>query len=808
MFQALLGTFQTLASPSPTPIKSRFEAFLDHWNRINSYYRTHNHRPNKAKDDAEHVADVSKTNLPHHTSMMIRYLKEEEDERSGRLPPKFDPQTTTTVNDLGMLVSGFIQDLFLEESNEAGTPIWEKDLSNGRRSSLDTLTPSLEFEWGPCLEYVIRNQILETLVEFAERDEPLGMRLLTLKVFSLVLNNLRTAPQLFPHSSFRRPLMRLLHSSMLKTSDQHERPTFASDSHIRKAVAELTLSVAHCMKSNPSIMQLLWVSGDVELLHSVKPSNNRNALAVPKSFKIFEFATDLLSSPPPTCLIAQEAIYTLLSVFKTISKTYEQNFDDEEESRKEKLTLNVVGDLTAYLVHHSGFGDILVSKLFNPQSFPRSFGLTDEVFVYGLKMLKSQTTTFLNMWKFTTRLSALAIPIFTTHLHTTLQKEFLEQVVLKDLCSSEIDLVRISTLTLLDLLHFSVSTKELRETLLSALSQKASMEAMQTRLAYLNTNSEVYTLTCTLMSHVLPTSTHAHINHPPPPSSQKEADTYRKHLQNMFQSVSELSIPNTTPNESEAKALEELPEDFLMYIFEALERIDDLRPFVSSVSLPALPGSSFKILETVDDVGFGKCLKGALKSMRNRTFEEAIALSTLVRKVVEQCSLTDAQLVFEALIEAVTETFSKAHSDFNIHLAMENIKNPSSPSTHLQDEEEDLPPASSILNFFLSLPAPPTTKPPSTQKQEEGDEAYMDELRISVVQLEMLKEGFGVLMARYQKTFSGSFDEGFFRDQKAEEEYEETKGGRGRWKREVRLKVGVTRTVGKGGKVDSGVEVV
>ncbi|KAJ3083925.1 hypothetical protein HK102_000832 [Quaeritorhiza haematococci] len=168
-------------------IKSREEIFRDHWNHVQRYYETHRQRNyqraqtrsprqhngghrNDEDDFLEGLMTVSDTNIPYHLDCMVKYIKEEEEEM-----------------------------LALKDMCEGG----EMDGKMTPRSPV----PFLE-EAGPCLEYLLQNRLLDTMVDRAQEDDPPGVCLQILHTFSSLLTT--SHHQLLPESCVRLPLIRLV----------------------------------------------------------------------------------------------------------------------------------------------------------------------------------------------------------------------------------------------------------------------------------------------------------------------------------------------------------------------------------------------------------------------------------------------------------------------------------------------------------------------------------------------------------------------------------------------------------------------
>jgi hypothetical protein len=210
----------------------------------------------------------------------------------------------------------------------------------------------------------------------------------------------------------------MLNSSTEDTSDddnsskkdkpkQNTSTRFSKDSKIRKACAELILSLVHCMKLEPNLIPLLWstnLSISMTSLSSVLSSNGsttpdsfttdsfdeinisstsftstskRSHHSIPTSFQLFEFAEDLMSSHGSTGRVAKEAILTLLSIFKSDTGKHGSERNDArfnfneipraaDEMVSRETSSRLVGDFTAYLIHHSHFPSILVSPSQRP----------------------------------------------------------------------------------------------------------------------------------------------------------------------------------------------------------------------------------------------------------------------------------------------------------------------------------------------------------------------------------------------------------------------------------------------------------
>jgi hypothetical protein len=69
---------------------------------------------------------------------------------------------------MGMLISGFVEELMSTFDHKS--PVWEKQHAEGGGKPLLQDSAMMLDEWGPCLEFLLKHQVLETLVNFAERD--------------------------------------------------------------------------------------------------------------------------------------------------------------------------------------------------------------------------------------------------------------------------------------------------------------------------------------------------------------------------------------------------------------------------------------------------------------------------------------------------------------------------------------------------------------------------------------------------------------------------------------------------------------
>ncbi|KAI8850909.1 hypothetical protein BC829DRAFT_388057 [Chytridium lagenaria] len=195
----MLNSFINLGTSFTTPFKSgvktRYEAFTDHCDHVKAYYsrrkvagelfHARKSRSGNSFRPNPQVPHISQTNLPHHLSLIARYLKEEDDE----IEPGSDAE---------------------DEEGRAGLDLRRKR----REGSIGKGNKALELS--PCLELLFQSGFLRFLVDAAEKDDPPGMHQQTLDTFSLIIRNLSQSRALLAETTFGRALSRLLVSKERK----------------------------------------------------------------------------------------------------------------------------------------------------------------------------------------------------------------------------------------------------------------------------------------------------------------------------------------------------------------------------------------------------------------------------------------------------------------------------------------------------------------------------------------------------------------------------------------------------------------
>ncbi|KAJ3100545.1 hypothetical protein HDU96_010295 [Phlyctochytrium bullatum] len=200
-------------------VKTRFEAFVDHCDHVKAYYKRRDARRSRALRSTHPprapspTPDVHQTNLPHHLSLIARYLKEEDAELvlaaasppSRTSPPDTDSDTSATSSPVPLRAGRKARTVHPETEGRLRRKRTGRKPTTGK-----TVEPSDALELGPCLEHLLQSGFMAFLVDKAEANDPPGMHHQTLNAFSLLIRNLAQSQALLAETNFGRSLTRLL----------------------------------------------------------------------------------------------------------------------------------------------------------------------------------------------------------------------------------------------------------------------------------------------------------------------------------------------------------------------------------------------------------------------------------------------------------------------------------------------------------------------------------------------------------------------------------------------------------------------
>jgi hypothetical protein len=239
---------------------------------------------------------------------MIRYLKEEEDER-------------------------YFGASLLDSTN----------VSERTRSRSVDVHNELK---GPCLAYFLERDVLGNWVSFASTDLPSGILQHTVSTVALLLTTLsRIVPVLLPDSSFRRALYQIVSSATVIAADEKSNSIISYDlSAISHALADILRALFSSLRGRPDLYPLLWTT---DIHQSTTPTK----------FLLLEAARDLVGSSNLTGYVAREAI---ILAFQAMASCPEEDLVQGSVSTPE-----LIGDFVAYLIHYSQLPDVLVSAKFS-----------------------------------------------------------------------------------------------------------------------------------------------------------------------------------------------------------------------------------------------------------------------------------------------------------------------------------------------------------------------------------------------------------------------------------------------------------
>ncbi|KAJ3195454.1 hypothetical protein HK101_000165 [Irineochytrium annulatum] len=323
-------------------VKTRQEAFVDHAQHVRLYYARR-----QVGDGAElpSATSILSTNLPHHLSLMARYLKEEDDEM--RLA-----------------------------STDASTPATTENM----------------MEMGPCLENLLQTRFLSFLIRLAETDDPPGMHAEVLKIFSLLIRNLSQSASLLPEKSFGMPLLHLLgipllgrHSPSQNGHASHSRSgtatprsstsTSASNNSLSSSLNSsssldpalaleaggLVNGILRALDRDPALIRVL-LECPAPPPGTEKPETGKAgqialfSTAVPRSFRPFEVALELMGLNGTVGRVGRETVAMAVRLALALGRWREgAGYDD--------FLTRLYGDYIAYLIHHSQLTSMMCQEL-------------------------------------------------------------------------------------------------------------------------------------------------------------------------------------------------------------------------------------------------------------------------------------------------------------------------------------------------------------------------------------------------------------------------------------------------------------